>query len=67
MVGGEVIIVGVCTHHHIGLVWKSGGDAVIPNQGSRIICRWWRRTLLVAAHYVGYGGIVKKGEVSANC
>ena len=59
VVGGEVRSGGVCRHHHIGLVWQSGGNTVICFRmtaqtegmaysvvGGGVICRW-RRTLSV--------------------
>ena len=60
MVGGEVSSGGVCRHHRIGVVLRSGGDTVIcffmPAQtkgtaysgvGGGVLC-WWRHNLLVA-------------------
>ena len=32
-----------------------------PRKGGSVLC-WWRRTLLVANHYIGYGGGHKKGS-----
>ena len=60
VVGGEVGSDRICFHHHISLVRRSGGDAVIcfrmPAQtkgtaysgvGGGVLC-WWRHNLLVA-------------------
>ena len=61
MVGGEVVSSGVRRRCHIGLVWWSGGDAVIffcmPT------CTKGGCTLSVAAHSAGYRGGGKKGEL----
>ena len=57
VVGGEVRSGGVCHHHHIRIVRRSGGDAVIffrmPAQtegtaysvvGGGVLCRWRRQS-----------------------
>ena len=59
VVGGEISSNRVCSHHHINLIWISGGETDICFRistqtkgvaysvgGGGVLC-WWRHTLLM--------------------